>query len=375
MDERVYWIWLSEALYPGSRKIKEIYKAYKSAKKFYEMGEMEWRLFGMLTQKEINRLIDYDISEAEEILNKCAFLGIDIITLSEDLYPQRLKEIDNPPATLYVKGTMPRIDDTVCIAMVGTRNATSYGVDMAFDLSYSLAKLGAIIVSGGAIGIDTASHKGALQAEGKTVLVMGCGLNYSYLPENLEMRRQVKEQGVLMSEYPPDMPPIRSNFPMRNRIISGLSNGTVVVEAGSRSGSLITANMTLDQGRDLFAVPGNITSEVSKGTNNLLKECAKPVTNALDIMEEYLPQVDMEEFKQSTEQDEQEQENKAKELVKGVSANGQKLYAVLTAAPVHADVLVEKLDFSVNDMLIAATELEITGLLKKFPGNLYARAK
>lgn len=375
MDERVYWIWLSEALHPGSRKIKEIYKSYKSAKEFYNMGQMEWRLFGMLTRKEINRLIDYDISEAEEILNKCAFFGIDIITLSDELYPQRLKEIDNPPGTLYIKGTMPRIDDIVCIAIVGTRNATSYGVDMAFDLSYSLSKLGATIVSGGAIGIDTAAHKGALQAKGQTVLVMGCGLNYNYLPENLEMRRQVKEQGVLMSEYPPDMPPIRSNFPMRNRIISGLSSGTVVVEAGSRSGSLITANMTLEQGRDLFAVPGNITSEVSKGTNNLLKECAKPVTNALDIMEEYLPQVDMEEFKHSIDKDKQEQGNETKKLIEGVSANGKELYTALTSVPMHVDELVEKLNFSINDMLIAATELEIAGLLKKCPGNLYVRAK
>lgn len=372
MMEDLYWIWLSESLRTGSKKIKEIYNVYKSAKCFYESSVNEWKLFGIFTIKEINRLSSYNLNDAEKIIARCKFLGMDIITIQDSRYPERLRNIANPPAVLYVKGTLPNIDERICIAMVGTRSATLYGTNMAFDLAFSLTKLGAVVISGGAVGIDTAAHKGALHAEGETVLVMGCGLNHKYLMENANMRNQIAEHGAIVSEYPPDLSARIYSFPLRNRIISGLSNGTVIVEAGIKSGSLITANLTLEQNRDLFAVPGNITSEYSKGTNNLLKDCAKPVTSAMDIMEEYLPAISRDELNdfekklnQTISQDE----------FNNLSAIGKKLYKALSRSPQHVDTIAQKLGVAVSDLLIGITELEIVGLLKQFPGRMYAKTR
>lgn len=372
MMEELYWIWLSESLHAGSKKVKDIYNLYKSAKNFYEFGVNEWKLFGIFTVKEINRLSSYNMDDAKKIIDRCKFLGMDIITIQDSRYPERLRNIANPPAVLYVKGNLPAVDEHICIAMVGTRSATSYGSSMAFDLAFSLAKLGAIVVSGGAVGIDTAAHKGVLQASGETILVMGCGINHKYLMENVEMRNQVSKHGALVSEYPPDSPVRVYNFPFRNRIISGLSNGVVVVEAGSRSGSLITADLALEQNRDLFAVPGNITSEYSKGTNNLLKNCAKPVTCAIDIMEEYLPAISREEM---NDLEKGLDETISQDELDNLSDIGKKLYKALSRSPKHIDAIAEKLGVEMSELLVGITELEIVGLLKQFPERMYAKIR
>lgn len=176
------------------------------------------------------------------------------------------------------------------MAVVGTRSATPYGHKTAFRLSYRLAECGALIVSGGALGIDSEAHRGALQAGGRTIAVLGCSIDYPYLSANAELRKMISEHGALISEYPPGTPPSKVSFPIRNRLISGLALGTVVVEASIKSGSLITADHALNQGKDVFAVPGNIMSSAYAGSNRLLSDGAKPVFSAADILSEYTSQ-------------------------------------------------------------------------------------
>ena len=202
-------------------------------------------------------------------------------------YPQLLKEIYDPPAVLYVDGQLPDVDNTLSIAMVGTRNATTSGKKLSYSIAFDLANSGVNVISGGALGIDSSAHSGALMAGGKTVCVLGCGINSNYLMSNASMRAQIAKTGAVVSEYPPDYQATKYTFPKRNRIISALSQGVLVVEAGEKSGALITASTALEQNKDIFAIPGNVTNAVAFGTNKLIKQGAKPITTAGDIIEEY----------------------------------------------------------------------------------------
>lgn len=214
--------------------------------------------------------------------------GCNIVTLYDAAYPQRLKEIDTPPLLLYIKGEL-KSEDAFSISLVGSRQAKDYGRRVSYQLSYQLARRGLTVVSGFAKGVDTCAHRGALEAEGRTIAVMGNGLSLIYPAVNSELAEQIEQSGALISEFPMGMKPIRDNFPRRNRLISGLTIGTVVVEASNRSGALITARHALDQGREVFAVPGEISSELSTGPHQLIDAGAKLISNADDLLEA-LPQ-------------------------------------------------------------------------------------
>ena len=207
------------------------------------------------------------------------------IEINDKEYPGNLKNIYNPPASLFIKGNILTCDEN-SIAIVGTREATSYGMEQCEKISYELAKRDITIVSGMARGIDTAAHKGALKAGGRTVAVMGSGHNHIYPPENKSLYDEIVRRGAVISEFSNDTKPLRENFPKRNRIISGLSKGVLVIEAPTRSGALITTNFAVEQGREVFAMPGNINSVNSSGTNKLIKEGAKLVESVWDILEE-----------------------------------------------------------------------------------------
>lgn len=284
---KVYWIWLQQALKYGSNKIRTVNLIYDSAEDFYNAGISEWKMCGCFTKKEIDFMSNCKLDKAYLVLDRCKQLGQDVVTMSDERYPESLRHIANPPCVLYVKGELPNMDNKICIAVVGTRSASLYGVQMAFDISWELAKAGVIVVSGGALGIDESAHKGALQGGGKTVAVLGCGVNYPYLMQNEPLREVIAQNGAIISEFAPDFPAYPSNFPMRNRIISGLSLGTVVVEASKRSGSLITAGLALEQNKDVFAVPVDMNSPLSEGTTALIRDGAKVVTNGEDILCEY----------------------------------------------------------------------------------------
>lgn len=286
-DTKKYWVWLQSCIGYGSPKINTVLRFYPSIVDFYNGGEMEWRLCGCFTKKEFENLCTHTLEQAEKVIDKCNTLGYTILTPDMSTYPQLLKEIYDPPAVLYVDGQLPDVDNTLSIAMVGTRNATTSGKKLSYSIAFDLANSGVNVISGGALGIDSSAHSGALMAGGKTVCVLGCGINSNYLMSNASMRAQIAKTGAVVSEYPPDYQATKYTFPKRNRIISALSQGVLVVEAGEKSGALITASTALEQNKDIFAIPGDVTNAVAFGTNKLIKQGAKPITTAGDIIEEY----------------------------------------------------------------------------------------
>ena len=287
IDSRAFWVWLQRALGAGSGKPRRILSVFPGPREFYEAGRREWTMLGIFTQKELFAMESFSPEEAQETVRRSEELGHRVVTQESAEYPQCLRNIHNPPCALYVRGSLPDFDALPSVAVVGTRGATFSGRKIAFGLSCQLAGAGAVVVSGGARGIDTAAHKGALQAGGKTVCVLGCGLDFPYLMENAGLRDSIALCGAVISEYPLGTPGSKRAFPIRNRIISGLCDGTLVVEAAAKSGSLITADLALEQGRDVFAVPCGLDNPVSRGVNNLIKTGAVPVSSGYEILEQY----------------------------------------------------------------------------------------
>lgn len=385
----LYYIWLQHVLGFGSAKIRTVLRFYKTPEEFYRASIAEKRMLGCFTKSELNAFEKFSLENCRSVIDRCERLHYNIITLADPQYPQRLKEIYNPPCVLYCQGELPDIDKSLCIAVVGTRMATQEGVRTAFSFAAGLTQAGAVVVSGGARGIDSASHRGALQAGGTTLCVLGCGINYRYLPENAPMRSLITKQGALVSEYPPDTPPLARNFPMRNRIISGLCSGVVIIEAGEKSGSLITADLALEQGRDVFAVPGSITSAVTGGSNSLIKQGAKPVTCCKDILEEYmdtdtlppadfLKEVQTPAYKQADiVKDTARRDNRHKalpvDLPEDISDDAKTLFAALSEIPVHTDTLIQKTGLPAGRVLPALTQLELLGLVKPCSGRRYSK--
>lgn len=407
----LYGIWLQQVLGFGSHKAALVASRFGSAQALYEAEEAEWWLSGLFTPKELAKLQQHSLKEAETIQKRCRELGQTVITLEDEEYPARLRAIYNPPAVLYVKGAWPDLNERVCVAIVGTRQATPYGKNLAFQFGMELARAGVTVVSGGALGVDSASHKGALQGGGLTIAVLGCGINTPYLAENIDLRYAISQTGALCSEYPPDTPAAGYYFPMRNRIISGLCQGTLVVEAGRKSGSLITANLALEQGRDVFAVPGDVRSVASCGTNELIKSGAKITTQVADILEEYgiVPDsaeavVPKSHFKESgvandfvpvssgmvtslpkkrkgsvqtkeCDITDALEETAVPDLLDTLSSEGKLLYGVLANYAQPVEQLLEKTKLPMGILLRAVTELELSGLLQALPGRSYRKIR
>lgn len=416
-----YWIWLQRAFGAGKRA-ERILEHFGDPETLYEAGRKEWRLSGILSEKEMESLTRYSPSQSYDILQNCRKNGWHIVPFDDEAYPPLLREIYGYPLVLYVWGDLSVLQAKVCIGMVGTRDASDYGVQVAEALSYSLAQAGVVIVSGGALGIDKASHRGAVMAGGRTVAILGCGLGHPYLAENEKMRRVIAQNGAVISEYEPYAPPTRHTFPIRNRLISGMSLGTVVIEAGERSGSLITAKLALEQGRDVFAVPGDITSSNFFGTNSLIRDGARPVFTAMDVLDGYLPEYGeylkaedsyqplrtvktqasgqtekrktairtsrktKSETKKENEkrktavkiaeptgQEEKKNEVKPKpQLPSYATENAKKLFAVMTDEPRLTDELVTASGLPVQDVLSSLTELELYALVTLHSGKRYS---
>lgn len=251
----------------------------------FKMGHQDLKKISSLNDHDIKAIIEARSSgvldtELSDIQRK----NIAVIDIFDEQYPKLLKEISHPPLVLYIRGNTDVLNQR-CLAVVGSRKATSYGIAMADEFSAQLASLGLVIVSGLARGIDSAAHRAALR-EGVTIAVMGSGLNNVYPRENRELADKISQGGAVISEYPMNEPPLKENFPRRNRIISGLSKGVLVIEAALRSGALITARRGCEQNRDIFALPGKVDSALSKGTHALIKEGAKLVESVEDIIEE-----------------------------------------------------------------------------------------
>ncbi|MBQ3379242.1 MAG: DNA-processing protein DprA [Clostridia bacterium] len=288
MDKLIYHLWLTLLLGVKNIDLDLLINAFGSAEEVYRKTKGELVSVGGLKQDTIERILsNKSLDEAKRELERCHKAGVGVIPSYSEKFPVRLLNIYCPPHILYVKGDLGNIDEELCISVVGTRSCSEYGIAAAEYFGSELAKTGVTVISGGARGIDTAALKGAYESYGRTIAVMGCGADIVYPTENKRFFGAISKNGAVISEYPMGTPPAKMNFPTRNRIISGLSQGVLIVEAPRTSGALITARHALEQGRDVFVVPGRITSKFCEGSNALIKEGAYLVTEAYDIVSQY----------------------------------------------------------------------------------------
>jgi DNA processing protein len=308
-------------------------------------------------------------SEWDEVakeIERSAQAGASILPYAAARYPARLKTIADPPPFLYVKGEL-RDEDERAIAVVGSRSASEYGLRVTRDLCRGLASLGFTIVSGMARGIDAAAHEAALEAGGRTVAVLGSGIDVVYPPEHEQLYQKISRQGAVVSELPMGTPPLSFNFPARNRLISGMAVGVVVVEATEKSGSLITAALALEQGREVFAVPGEAGASRSRGTHQLIRQGAKLVERVEDILEEIAPQLA---GRAAT-----PQASLPLALPPNMSAEAKKVFELVLGRPRQIDEVIETSGLTPAKVSEILLDLEILGLLKQLPGKRFSAAR
>lgn len=402
-----YWIWLTKAIGYCTPKAKTLLERYPDITAFFRNVKTESKLCGLFTPKEADELCNESyLRDAEKVIKRCEYLGYSVLTIDDEAYPERLYHIYDPPAVLYIWGKLPDLDSHISVGIVGTRKASRYGLENSYKFGYSLAKYNAVIVSGGALGVDCASHRGALAAGGVTVCVRGCGINYDYLRDNADMRRAITKKGAVISEYLPDESARNYYFPQRNRIIAALSDGVLLIEAGERSGSLITASLALEMGKDVFALVGN-NSPQNKGSNQRIKEnSAAAVTDFMDILAYYnnaaepgdfdvdeisFADIDKIPVKHTAQRKrvvkkplpkapaakpfKAEKEKPAQQNnVKNVKLEGdaKTVFEYLGAEPVHIDTIAGDLKLPVFRALSALTMLEMEGLVQAHQGRNFS---
>ena len=287
MQELIYWIWLSLACTPGATTFGGLKEKFSSAYDVFSADECALKKCVGSRSKDLTALLDKDLSPAREVLEYCTKRRIGLLSFDDPHYPRSLRAIENPPVLLYYRGVLPDFDSGLCISIVGTRRMSDYGKRNAFSISTDLALAGATVVSGMAFGIDAVAAAGAIYANRPTVAVLGCGIDICYPKQNLTLARRIVQDGCILTEYPPGTPPNGHHFPKRNRIISGLSVATVVIEGRERSGAVITARHAKEQGRDVYALPGSVDSPLSGATTVLLRNGAIPCSRADDIIRDY----------------------------------------------------------------------------------------
>ncbi len=385
-----FWIWLSNALGAGSPRINDIVACFETAEHFYAEKKTGFRHVEFLTAPEKQKLIDASLSDALRLKERTLDKGYRILTPDQKEYPNRLRNIYAMPAVLYIDGTLAGLDDNVAITLVGARKCSDYGRTVAADLGRGLARMGAVVITGMARGIDGAAHEAALLAGGSTVAVLGCGLDIVYPPEHMTLRRETPKRGAVISEFPLGAKPEGFHFPIRNRLMSALSLGVVVVEGELSSGSLITANYALEQGKDVFAVPGSVLSGLSKGPFRLLQAGAIPVSCAGDILEEYryryAAKID---WRVPVEQNKREKPSaesrlkkadlaqpvvpirKKRDLPPECDENIREIYEVLSEIPINADEIAARTQKNPAEVLTALSELEIMGYISANAGKRF----
>lgn len=356
--ERFYLAALCRAPYVGSRIAAALVKHFKTAKAAWQADEMMLKEAGLLAKRAVGVYAFCRKNEAlpEKIAKACEKGGIKILLLADRKYPKLLKEIYDPPQMLFYRGSPDCLKKTA-IAMVGARKASSYGKGAAEDIALDLSASGFVVISGAARGIDTAAHKGALKA-GATVAVLGCGVDVAYPKENARLLQEIAEKGVIISEYAPGTSPLAAFFPARNRIISGIARATIVVEAAEKSGSLITAEFAISEGRDVFAVPGSIYSAMSRGCHRLIQQGARLLAGALDITGEYTPV----EAKESAPLDD-------------LTAEERAVYALLSRdVPLSLEELIWRLQGKAANVAFILMRLRLKGLVEQTPMHAYIKS-
>ena len=396
----VYWIWLSQHPELTEQEKQALARCCPDPEDLYfpdREGPWAEEMAEVIRKARSSR----DLQTAEKILRACAGASVQIFTLGDAHYPERLRNIPDPPLVLYYKGILPDLDALPTIGVVGTRQASAYGASTACQLGFQIVKCGGAVVSGMAVGIDGAAMDGAIRAGGPVVGVLGCGLDRIYPRANKALFDAMKDHCIL-SEYPPGTPPHKWNFPRRNRIISGLSNGVLVVEAPERSGSLITAHQAAEQGRDVFAVPGNVDLPGFTGSCQLLREGAIPVTSGWYVISEYerlypgklrrdmssVPvaapvtqaPAPVKQVRKTPEQAPAPKKDIDKapsrpyidlnEILPKLSEDERTLVEALRDGPRQADDVIAGTGLTTGKFLAAMTTLEIRGIVKRLPGKI-----
>ncbi|BED92014.1 MAG: DNA-protecting protein DprA [Candidatus Improbicoccus pseudotrichonymphae] len=379
-DGLLYWVWVQQIIGYGSSCVKFFIDNDISARDFYENGKDFWLSFGMF-RKKVKQIDSFSLNEASKILDECYKSNIEVITYEDKRYPALLKKIDNPPCLVYAKGNLDCLVCDIPVSVVGSRAATYYGVKIAYNLAYDLSKNNCLVTSGGALGIDTAAHQGALDADGSTVAILPCGINFKYLMTNEKLREKISRSGVLLSEYAPDHPMKKFNFHLRNRLISGISLGTIVVEAGKHSGAMITANLAIEQNRDVFVTPILAQNPLSEGIFALINDGARVIKSGKDISEYYkfnkLQNLSLTLMKNNTKTNIGKNKNTENfktentSLIKNLTENEKLILGVLKESNCSIEKIKEDTNLNVSDIFSSITKMEIRRIIKKLPGKIY----
>jgi DNA processing protein len=371
-----YWLALKFTEGVGNIGIRNLLSAFGTAAAVFRAAPGDLKsVQGINDRAEKNILSFRDWQRVDRELDRAAKQKVSIITAKDALYPRYLLNIYDHPALLYVRGTLRQ--DDVNIAVVGSRRASTYGKYTTERLSRELAFQGITVVSGLARGIDSAAHRGALMARGRSIAVLGSGIDVIYPPENRELYERLSAQGAVISEFSFETPPNAPNFPARNRIISGMSLGVVVVEAGDRSGSLITARLALEQGREVFAVPGSIDASGSRGTHKLIRQGAKLIEGVHDILEEITPQIDEAGRKRLAKEGPRSARRvkgeKREVTERSLDEDHIKVLKMLSAKPLDADSLIAATGLRAQDIMKILLSLELAGYVQQHPGRGFVR--
>jgi DNA processing protein len=360
MDDLKYWVGFNLVNGIGAVRFRRLLDFFGSAREAWQATAAGLAQAGIDARCVESILAVRARANLDRHMERLAQLGISLLTWDDPVYPRLLKEIHSPPPLLYVKGSLAPQDD-LALAVVGTRRVTVYGREAALQLAGDLGRHCITVVSGLAKGVDTVAHRAALDAGGRTIAVLGTGLDTVYPPENTRLAAEIAERGALITDYPLGTKPEASNFPPRNRLISGLSLGVIIVEAGETSGALITCDFALEQGRDVFAVPGNITSRLSRGTNRLIQQGAKLITRVDDVLEELnLNMVP--------------QQLTMREVLPESPAEAS-LLKHLSTEPTHVDEICQRTGLPVAEVSATLTVMELKGLVRQVGGMNYVVAR
>ncbi len=383
----IYWIWLAQKTGINDREKLMLATRFPNPEDIYNASREDLAEVEGLSANAVAALGEKDLSDARRVVRQCMDRSVRILTWSDESYPACLRNIADPPLVLYCRGQLPDFDDQPVIGIVGTREASPYGLQIARQFGREIVSCGGIVVSGMAAGIDAMATKGALVQKNHAVGVLGCGIDRVYPACNRELFRQMAAEGCLLSEYPPGAKPDRWNFPRRNRIISGLSNGVIVVEAPKQSGALITARQALEQGRDVFVVPGNVGVATCEGSNALLKDGAGVATSGYDVLCEYsylyphkIRQTPIEKENTAAANDKKAVDNPAlplysdvDEAVSDLTDTEHAVLALLKPQEQSVDTLIAQSQLPTAEFLAALTMLEVKGHAHTLPGRRVIR--
>jgi len=382
-----HWAWLGIASQPGNRIVDDILRVFPDPEEFFLSGDLGIEKVGTINEADALRIRATSLDVAKKAIDSAENYGAKVITKESPFYPQNLLSIKTAPPVLYVLGDETCLNMEPAIGIVGTRRMSEYGSKMASVISGGLGSAGALVVSGMALGIDSAAHKACLAAGGKTVAILGCGICKTFPPENVELKELIAANGAVISEFIPDDEARSSFFPIRNRIVSGMSLGVCVIEAAARSGTSITANLAFDQGRKVFAVPADVNRSTSQGTFRLLRNGAIPVADAKDILSEFgedliahldLEKIERRKIEKNPEAKNERPEKQPKHVKKappaGLSKNAAAIYGVLDRIPKNTDEISDLTELSSSAVAVGLTELELLGLIVPASGRRFVIA-